>query len=302
LAAGAHGAARPPPRPQRDVARPDMESGAQSRVNADHWRAGTHVDAYVHRTLRPVEVLLLVRYREALSGRVLEPGCGAGRLLGYLVALGGEVHGIDISSAMVAHCQRAYPQAAVRVGDLGEIGASTDGVFDAIIAVDNVLDVFGDSERRRVLSDLRALLAPGGILIFSSHNLAPLAGVAEALSSGSGSRLGGRVRRLLSKSLIDLGSATMRMPRVALTRARNRRRLAPLEFRSSDFAIVNDLAHNYALLHYYIGRDAQARQLDELGYELVECLDPEGHTVAPAEPGDGAWLYYVARSADPAEG
>ncbi|MDQ6777821.1 MAG: class I SAM-dependent methyltransferase [Actinomycetota bacterium] len=279
-----------------------MESGAQSRINADHWRAGPDVDAYAHRTLHPVEVLLLVRYREALSSRVLEVGCGAGRLLGYLVLLGGEVDGIDISSAMVAHCQREYPQASARVGDLGAIGASTEGVFDAILAVDSVIDVFDDSERRRVLSELRALLAPDGLLIFSSHNLAQPAGVVSAPSPAAGGKLRRVARRALSKPLIELATAATRVPREGRTRARNRRRLAPLEYRGQDYSIINDLAHNYALLHYYIGRDAQARQLDELGYELVECLDRDGRAVAAGEPGDGAWLFYVARAAGSGEG
>jgi SAM-dependent methyltransferase len=274
-----------------------MPSGAQSRSNADHWRGGTHVDAYAHRTLRPAEVLMFVRYREALSGRVLDVGCGAGRLLGYLVALGGEVHGVDISPAMVAHCQRAYPEAGVRVGDLGAIGAGTEGVFDAIMALDSVIDVFDDGERRRVLRDLKALLAPDGLLIFSSHNLARADAPAAPSHPGPGGRLRRRARQVLSKPLVDLGAAARRVPRDALTRARNRRRLAPLEYRGGDYAIINDLAHNYALLHYYIGRDAQARQLTELGFELVDCLDSDGHAVAAGEPGNGPWLFYVARSA-----
>jgi SAM-dependent methyltransferase len=278
------------------------ESGVQSQVNADHWRAGTHVGAYAHRTLHPVEVLLLVRYREALQGRVLEVGCGGGRLLGYLIALGGEVHAVDISAAMVAHCQHAYPQADVRVGDLGAIGASTDGVFDAIVGVDSVLDVFDDAERRRVLTDLRGLLAPGGLLIFSSHNLERPAAAVTSPSPAAGSRLRRLARQLLSRPLLDVAAAIARVPRGALTRSRNRRRLSALEFRGSEYAIINDLAHNYALLHYYIGRDAQARQLREVGYELLECLDPDGATVAAGEPGDGAWLFYVARAAAPAGG
>jgi len=275
-----------------------MEGGAQSRLNAEHWQAGTHVDAYAHRRLHPVEALLLERYRDALSGRPLEVGCGAGRLLGYLVELGGEVHGIDISPAMVAHCQAAYPQAAVRVGDLAAIAESTEGKFDAVLGVDSVLDVFDDGERRRVLSDLRGLLAPGGLLIFSSHNLArPV----SATGAGAEPRLGRLVRRVRSKPPAELVSAVARVPGAAVTRRRNRRRLAALEFRGDDFAIINDLAHDYALLHYYIGRDGQERQLEALGYELVECLDPDGRTVAPGEPGDGPWLFYVARLAVPAQ-
>ncbi len=274
-----------------------MQPGEQSRLNSGHWRAGTHVDVYATRTLRPVEVLLLVRYSEQLSGRVLEVGCGAGRLIGYLVALGGEVHGIDISAAMVANCQHAYPEASVRVGDLGAIGASTDGAFDAILAADCVLDVFDDSERRRVLTELRELLAPNGVMIFSSHNLGQLDSVDARSQLSAGARLRGLARRLLSKPLIGAAETVTQLPKQALTRRRNRRRLAPLQYRDGDHAIVNDLAHDYALLHYYVGRDGQARQLGELGYELVDCLDPDGRTVAAGEPGDGAWLHYVARSA-----
>ena len=43
---------------------------------------------------------------EAFRGRVLEVGVGGGRLLGYLVQLGGEVHGVDISQRMVDRCSR----------------------------------------------------------------------------------------------------------------------------------------------------------------------------------------------------
>ncbi|MBV8952614.1 MAG: hypothetical protein JO179_00660, partial [Solirubrobacterales bacterium] len=49
------------------------------------------------------------------------------------------------------------------------------------------------------------------------------------------------------------------------------------------------------LLHYYIGRDEQARQLEQLGYELVECLDLEGVPVPPGARSQSTELHYVAR-------
>ena len=57
---------------------------AQREANDQLWGRKGLVQAYATRELRPVEVLLLVRYQAALSGRVLELGCGAGRLTGYL--------------------------------------------------------------------------------------------------------------------------------------------------------------------------------------------------------------------------
>jgi hypothetical protein len=87
-------------------------------------------------------------------------------------------------------------------------------------------------------------------------------------------------------------AALGRIPR----RFSNRRRLARLERRVADHAIINDEAHDFGLLHYYIGRDAQERQLSELGYELVECLDVDGRPVEKGARGIGSSLHYVAQA------
>ena len=244
-------------------------------------------------------MVILVRYREVLSGRTLEVGCGAGRILGYVMQLGGEAHGVDISPAMVEHCRSRYPAAHTRVGDLADIGRSAEGPFDAVLALDNVLDVFDDAERRRVLTCLRALLGPDGLLIFSSHNLAYVdrAAPRDGDRAASADRGPGRVRRLLSEVASrppsNVAPAIARIP----GRRRNRKRLGPLQRRGDGYAIINDSAHDYALLHYYIGRDDQARQLRETGYELLECLDADGRPVGPGQPHPDPWLHYVARSA-----
>jgi SAM-dependent methyltransferase len=275
-----------------------MSVGEQAQLNAEYWRAGGHVGDYASRVLLPVEVLLLARYREQLSGRVVELGCGAGRVLGYLVALGGEAHGIDIAPEMVRYTREAYPQADVRVGDLAALPESLEGRYDAIVAIDNVLDVFDDAQRRAVLARCREFLAPGGVLIFSSHNLAsldPLATASTATRTSGGGRtakLKAGWRFLVSKPPAELPQLMRRIP----TRMRNRKRLAPLQRREPDHAIVNDHAHDYGLLHYYIDRAGQALQLAELGYELLECLEPSGDAVPAGERGAGPWLHYVARS------
>jgi SAM-dependent methyltransferase len=260
-----------------------------SEINERVWRrAGTL--RYEGRVLRPVEADLLLRHRESLSGRVLDAGCGAGRLLGYLLALGGEVHGVDISPTMVDHCRSAYPAAEVRVGDLRALAGTVHGPFDAVVAADNVLDVFDDRDRAGVLAEIRAVLAPGGLLIFSSHNLS------RAGAHGSRSR-SDRARDLLaklgSKPLIEIAVALRSAPR----RWRNRRRLSPLERHADGYAVLNDSEADYGVLHYYVERDQQERQLTAAGYELVECRDVDGAAVAPGETGRAPWLHYVARRA-----
>jgi SAM-dependent methyltransferase len=260
-----------------------------AQVNEQLW-AGDHVARYANRTLAPAEVVMLARYRQALSGRVLEAGCGAGRILGYLVALGGEVHGVDTSPRMLEYCRRTYPEALTTLGDLRALPATVEGPFDAIVAADNLLDVVDPDQRRTALGDIRSLLVPDGVLVFSSHNLASFDPGPERSSFGPVASL---VWKLVHMSPAQLTSAATRFPR----RIRNRRRLASLQRRSADYAILNDSEGDYGALHYYVRRDAQERQLDEAGFRLLECFDVEGHAVPSGTDGPGSFLYYVARPA-----
>ena len=93
---------------------------------------------------------------------MLDLGCGAGRILGYLVELGGEVEGIDISQDMVAHCRAAYPLAHVRVGDLADVRAAVQGRFGAVLAMDNVLDVFDDENAAGYCASCWSCSSPTG--------------------------------------------------------------------------------------------------------------------------------------------
>jgi SAM-dependent methyltransferase len=272
-----------------------MADPAQVDVNVEFWTPGDYIDTYANRTLNPVEVLILVRFREALSGRVLEVGCGAGRILGYLVELAREAHGIDVSPAMVEYCRRTYPEANVRIGDLQQFADPQGEPYDVIFAGANIMDILDDAGRREVLAGMREMLAPEGMLIFNSHNLAYLDGdqPREEVRTQGAARAAELVVKALNRPPAAVARAAARIPR----QVRNRRRLQPLQRRADDHAIINDEDLDYGTLHYYIRRDDQVRQLAELGYELVACLDTDGRPVAEGEPGKGSSLHYIARPA-----
>lgn len=252
---------------------------SQARINDTAWRDAGLVRRYANRRLRPVEADLLLRHRDTLAGRVLELGCGAGRLTGYLTVLGGRVHGIDLSPEMVAHCRRMAPEAAVEVGDLRDLSRFAGGAFDAVVAGFNVVDVLDDAERRTLLAELGRLIAPGGLLLMSSHNRAFAPRVRRPT----------QVRLESPRALVhDL----VRMPRSL----RNHRRLQPLERDAPDYAVINDSAHDFALLHYYVTPDTQERQLAAAGFDLLECLDLEGRPAAASGgAADCPELHYAAR-------
>jgi SAM-dependent methyltransferase len=254
----------------------------QGEINDAVWGGGDFVGGYATRMLRPVEVVLFARYREAFSGRVLEVGCGAGRLTGYAIQLGGDVTGVDLSPKMVEHCSRTYPGGVFEQGDLRHLERFDPGSFDVVLAGNNLVDVLGDVERRAALASIVPLLAPDGLLVFSSHNRAHEPSIPSPLAAV---RMAGTVEKV---------HRAIRLPWWIA----NRRRLLRHEIRTDAYAVLNDDAHDYRLLHYYISRDDQERQLTELGYSLVECLDEDGRLVAEGEgaPWHGE-LHYVARRA-----
>lgn len=297
------GTARPVSRPEPGRGDPGQPQGGttdrQVRLNAAFWSGGSALPEYASRDLLPVEVVLLLRHHRAVTGRVLDLGCGAGRLLGYLAEVSREAHGIDIAPAMVEYCRRNYPRAQTHLGDIAELGGLGLGTFDAVFAINNLFDVLDDARRRAALRDVRDLLAPEGLLIFSSHNL----DVPQKSGAGrpqSRRDRGRAVRQQLVRTAArppaDVARGVLRLA----ARRRNRRRLAHLQYRGSDYAILNDRTHDYRLLHYYIGRDSQERQLREGGYELVEVLDAAGRPVPPGTMCHDAWLHYVARRGVPA--
>lgn len=244
--------------PARNM-RPSSPLGSTEQLNLTFWGRGDTVGYYANRGLRRVESTVLERYKAAASGRVLELGCGAGRLTAHLCERAAVVHAMDISEAMVAHCRGVCPRAHVFEGDLRDLSGFEEASLDAVFATYNVLDVLADRERRRVLDEVHRILGPGGVLVFSSHNRAFTSRTAIVFRL-----LVGDPRRPL-RSLA-------RLPK----RFANRRRMRRLERLEPGYAILNDAAHDFAVIHYNISRDAQERQLAEHGFRLVQCLDLDG--------------------------
>lgn len=262
---------------------PSASDAVQRELNTRIWGGGGFVRSYRGRWLRPVESVLLERYRDRIAGhRVLELGCGGGRLTGHMIEAGGTVSGTDIAADMVAHCQRAYPGGTFWQADIRDLTGFETAAYDLIVAGFSLIDVLTDDERGVFLDGVHRMLAPGGTFIVSSHNIAVVPEIKGPLQS-------------LSRNPIRLANRLLRLPR-SLS---NRRRLAPLQRFEGDFAIVNDVAHDYALLHYYIGRDAQERQLAAHEFRLIECLDLTGKVVPPGGTAPGCHeLHYVAERLD----
>ena len=264
-------------------ATPPTHVDQQRRANDGLWQRRDLVKAYANRVLRPVEVLLLVKFREELSGTVLELGSGAGRVSGYLVDIARDLQGIDVSAPMVAYTRGRYPRGTFRVGDLRDVGTLEPASVDVVVAAYNVLDVLGDADRAKVLDGIHHVLPVGGLLIMSTHNRAYASRLGEPLE-------------LLHHGPRHFAVTLIRLPRWL----RNRRRARRSELEEPGYAILNDRSHDFLALHYYITRDAQERQFAAHGFSLVGCFDIDGQRVESGEDApDFSELHYVAaRSAE----
>jgi SAM-dependent methyltransferase len=99
------------------------------------------------------------------GARVLDAGCGTGRVSGFLVDAGHEVVGVDGDPALIAEAERQHPGGRWLVGDLAELdlpGRDIADPFDAIVCAGNVMTFLAPSTRGEVLRRMRAHLLPGG--------------------------------------------------------------------------------------------------------------------------------------------
>ncbi|ODR19005.1 class I SAM-dependent methyltransferase [Mycolicibacterium porcinum] len=99
------------------------------------------------------------------QARILDAGCGPGRVGGYLSKAGHRVVGVDVDPALIEAAENDHPGPQWLVGDLAELDLPARGItepFDIIVSAGNVMTFLAPSTRVRVLTRLRAHLADDG--------------------------------------------------------------------------------------------------------------------------------------------
>lgn len=99
------------------------------------------------------------------GARILDAGCGPGRLGGYLAAAGHFVVGVDVDPVLIEAAEQDHPGPRWLVGDLADLDLPARGItepFDVIVSAGNVMTFLAPSTRVQVLRRLRAHLSDNG--------------------------------------------------------------------------------------------------------------------------------------------
>ena len=99
------------------------------------------------------------------GSRVLDAGCGPGRVGAHLHEVGHQVVGVDADPVLIAAAEEDHPGPRWLVGDLAELDLPAQGIaepFDAIVCAGNVMAFLAVSTRREVLRRMRTHIAPSG--------------------------------------------------------------------------------------------------------------------------------------------
>ena len=104
--------------------------------------------------------------------RILDAGCGPGRVGAALFARGHDVVGVDIDPELIAAAREDHPGPVWIVSDLATLDLAALGEpepFDAVVVAGNVLAFVAPETETQVLERLAAPLVPDGFVVAGFH-------------------------------------------------------------------------------------------------------------------------------------
>ena len=140
----------------------------RARIDPRYWVAATQEadeESYLESAERDTAAMLQgLRDRVAADGRVLDLGCGIGRMTAQLAGRFAEVVGVDVSPAMVEQAEALHGGTAglrFEANNGADLAAFADGSFDLVFSY-SVLPHLPPAVLRAYFAEVNRVLRPGG--------------------------------------------------------------------------------------------------------------------------------------------
>ena len=252
------------------------------KINNQAWSHTKVVQDYTHREapIQLPEAAIFMKYRDSISNaRVLELGCGGGRTAAILKQVAKEYRGIDYQPKMIQACRDRFSDDSCQLGDMRDLSRFANESFDFVLSSFNSLDYVSHDDRVKVWREVRRLLKPNGLFVFSSHNR-------------------NYEERINSPKLILCVNPITQIKNLVLffICLRNLSRNKEWEIENKEYAVRTDWAHDFQILTYYVDKNSQINEVGRNGFKILEMYDTEGCLLQKdSEDQHSCWIYYVTQ-------
>lgn len=143
------------------------EAKATANPDHSHW----YIERFRRMAASGADLAGEARMVDAMIGRgsrVLDGGCGPGRVGAELAARGHTVVGVDVDPVLIDAAKIDHPGSEWLVGDLAELDLAARGVtgpFDVAVVAGNVLTFLAPGTEVEVLTRLGAHVGPDGRVV-----------------------------------------------------------------------------------------------------------------------------------------
>ncbi|MDM8542630.1 class I SAM-dependent methyltransferase [Desulfococcaceae bacterium HSG9] len=225
-----------------------------------------------HHWIWPEEEMIFKRYETHICGkRVLDIGCGGGRIIPALKALAQDYIGIDYSVRMIKACKEKFESLKFIHCDASDMTIFNDQSFDFVLFTFNGIDCMSHEKRIKTLKEINRILKYDGIFVFSSHNLDDR-------------------RHVTAYNIFDINVFNNIQNILSYLKVRKH------QIRTETYAILSDPLAGYGHLTYFIRKPDQVIQLKQSDFSDVEILNCKCRfTEIASLERDSKWFWYICK-------